>query len=160
MIQFEKLNPANKATYDEFLLNCGMRGCEYNFANLYLWGRQRAAFLNDSLVFFSQFNQRSVYLFPVCRGDLKQTIDAIIHDAHTRGIPCRLTGLTHDDCAELELLFPGRFRYHFDRDSFDYVYDINDLADLKGRKYQRKRNHYNRFRAAHPDCRLLPRICT
>ena len=111
MIQFEKLNPANKAAYDDFLLNCGMRGCEYNFANLYLWGRQRAAFLGNSLVFFSQFNQRSVYLFPVCRGDLKQTIDAIIHDAHTRDIPCRLTSLTHEDCDLLEALYPDQFRF-------------------------------------------------
>ena len=104
MIQFQKLNPANKAAYDAYLLNCGQRGCEYNFANLYLWGRQRAAFLEDSLVFFSQFNQRSVYLFPVCRGDVKETVDAIIHDARVRGIPCRLTSLTHDDCDMLEAL--------------------------------------------------------
>ena len=45
MIKFQKLNPADKAAYDAYLLNCGQRGCEYNFANLYLWGRQRAAFL-------------------------------------------------------------------------------------------------------------------
>ena len=87
MIQFQKLNPAEKATYDDFLLNCGQRGCEYNFSNLYLWGRLRAAFWEDSLVFFSQFNQRSVYLFPLYKGDPKPVLDAIIHDAKTRDIP-------------------------------------------------------------------------
>lgn len=156
MIQFHKLDPANKATYDAFLLNCGMRGCEYNFANLYLWGRQRAAFLNDSLVFFSQFNQRSVYLFPVWRGDLKQTIDAIIHDAHTRDIPCRITSLTHEDCDLLEALYPDKFRFHHDRNSFDYIYNIEELATLKGKKFQKKRNHLNKFKQSHPDYRLEP----
>lgn len=156
MIEFKKLAPANKAKYDEYLLNCGQRGCEYNFANLYLWGRQKAAFLEDSLVFFSQFNQRSVYLFPLCWGDLKTTLDAIIHDAHTRGIPCRLTSLTHDDCDTLEALYPGQFRIHHDRNSFDYLYAIEDLATLKGKKFQKKRNHLNKFKQLHPDYRLEP----
>ena len=97
-----------------------------------------------------------MYPFPVGTGDKKPVLEAIIQDARKRGIPCRLTGLTQDDCATLEQLFPGQLRYHFDRDSFDYVYDINDLADLKGRKFQRKRNHLNRFRDANPDHRLEP----
>ena len=156
MIQFQKLNPQEKAAYDEYLLNCGQRGCEYNFANLYLWGRQKAAFLEDSLVFFSQFNQRSVYLFPLCRGDLKNTIDAIIHDSQVRGIPCRLTSLTHEDCAALEALYPNKFRFHHDRNSFDYIYNIEDLATLKGKKFQKKRNHLNKFKQLHPDYRLEP----
>lgn len=154
MIQFQKLNPKEKAAYNEYLLNCGQRGCEYNFSNLYLWGRQKAAFLEDSLVFFSQFNQRSVYLFPLCRGNLKNTIDAIIHDAQSRGIPCRLTSLTHDDCDALEALYPNKFRFHHDRSSFDYIYNIEDLATLKGKKFQKKRNHLNKFKQLHPDYRL------
>lgn len=156
MIEFKKLDPANKAAYDEYLLNCEQRGCEYNFANLYLWGRQKAAFLDDSLVFFSQFNQKSVYLFPLCRGDLKKTLDAIIHDARTRGIPCRLTSLTHDDCDKLEALYPGQFRIHHDRNTFDYIYAIEDLATLKGKKFQKKRNHLNRFKLQHPNYQLAP----
>lgn len=156
MIEFKKLDPVNKAAYDEYLLNCEQRGCEYNFANLYLWGRQKAAFLDDSLVFFSQFNQKSVYLFPLCRGDLKKTLDAIIHDARTRGIPCRLTSLTHDDCDKLEALYPGQFRIHHDRNTFDYIYAIEDLATLKGKKFQKKRNHLNRFKLQHPNYQLAP----
>jgi len=156
MIEFHKLDPANKAAYDDFLLHCGQRGCEYNFANLYLWGRQRAAFINDSLVFFSQFNQRSVYLFPICRGDIKTTFDAIIHDAKTRDIPCRITSLSHEDCDLLEAIYPNQFRFHHDRDSFDYIYNIEDLATLKGKKFQKKRNHLNKFKQFHPDYRLEP----
>lgn len=155
MINFQPLDISQKADYDKFLLNCGERGCEYNFANLYLWGRQRAAFHEGNLAFFSQFSRRSVYLFPLGQ-DLKPTLDAIIHDAKMRGIPCRLTSLSQDDCALLERLYPGRFRYHFDRDGFDYIYAIRELAELKGRKYQRKRNHFNRFRQNHPDYTVAP----
>ena len=156
MIQFQKLDPANKAAYDKFLLNCGQRGCEYNFANLYLWGRQRAAFLGENLVFFSQFNQKSVYLFPLCHGNVKEVIDAIIHDARTRDIPCRLTSLSHEDCDLLESLYPDQFRFHHDRNSFDYLYNIEDLATLKGKKFQKKRNHLNKFKQLHPLFRVEP----
>ena len=156
MIDFQKLDLENKSRYDAILQHCNNRGCEYSFVNLFLWGRQKAAFYQDHLVFFSQFNKRSVYLFPVGQGDLRPVVEAIIHDAQMRGIPCRFTGLTHDDCAKLEQLFPGRFRYHIDRDTFDYIYAIEDLTTLAGRRFQKKRNHLNRFRADHPDHRLVP----
>lgn len=156
MIPFEPLDPEKKAEYDRYLQNDGERGCEYSFVNLYLWGRQKAAFLHDNLTFFSQFNRKSVYLFPVGCGEKRPVLEAVMEDAKKRGIPCRFTGLTQDDCALLERMYPGRFRFHFDRDAFDYVYDIQDLAELKGKKYQRKRNHLNRFRDNHPDHVLEP----
>ena len=156
MIDFQPLVLEQREYYGRYLRAGGERGCEYSFVNLYLWGRQKAAVVGENLVFFSQFNRKSVYLFPVGQGDKKQALDAIMADAKKRGIPCRLVGLTQDDCALLEKLYPGQLRYHFDRDSFDYVYDINDLADLKGRKFQKKRNHLNRFRENNPGYRLEP----
>lgn len=156
MIEFHSLDPSEKDRYNDILQNSGKRGCEYGFTNLYMWGRQKIAYLADHVVYFSQFNRKSVYLFPMGAGDQKPVLDAVIQDAKDRGIPCRFTGLSQEDCALLEQLYPGQFRYHTDRDSFDYVYDINDLADLKGRRFQKKRNHLNRFRAERPSCKLLP----
>ena len=156
MIEFQPFSPENRDKYNAILQTCGERGCEYSFANLCLWGRQKAALVHGNLAFFSQYNRRSIYPFPVGNGDLKATIDAIIHDAQARGIPCRLTGLTPTDCEKLEALYPGKFRFHPDRDFFDYVYDINALADLKGKKLQRKRNHINKFLQQHPDHTLEP----
>ena len=150
MIEFKSIRLEDKVRYEALLLQSGERGCEFSFANLYLWGRQQLAFLHGHGVLFSQFNRRTVYPFPVGDGDKKTVIDAIIADAAQRGIPCRITGLTEQNIASMQELYPGRFRYHCDRDSFDYVYAIDDLADLAGRKYQKKRNHFNRFRAAFP----------
>jgi len=156
MIDFQRLSLEKKSDYDRILQALDNRGCEYSFVNLYLWGRQKAAFLGDNLVFFSQFNRKSIYLFPVGPGDKKPALDAVMQDARERGIPCRLTGLNQDDCALLERLYPGQLRYHFDRDTFDYIYDIEALATLKGKKLQKKRNHLNRFRENNPDHTLEP----
>lgn len=155
MLNFAALQPEDKHLYDRFLLNCGERGCEYNFANLFLWGRQKATFHEGNLAFFCQFNRKSVYLFPLGE-HLKPTLDAIISDAHKRGIPCRLTSLTDADRALLEGWYPGQFYFQPDRDSFDYLYSIDALADLKGKKLQRKRNHCNRFLQCYPCCTTAP----
>ena len=156
MIDFQPMQLENREHYETLLRSCGERGCEYSFVNLYLWGRQKAALLGETLVFFSQFNRKSVYMFPVGTGDKKQALDAVMADARERGISCRLVGLTQADRDALETLYPGKWQYHFDRDTFDYVYDIDDLADLKGRKFQKKRNHLNRFREQNPGYRLEP----
>ena len=155
MIQFERLQLARRAEYDQYLQTAG-RGCGYSFANLYIWGRQRAAFTGGYLALFSQFDRKAVYPFPVGQGELRPVLDAIIADAGQRGIPCCITGMTKADCDLLESLYPGRFRFYHDRDGYDYVYHIDDLAELKGRKFQRKRNHVNRFFLLHPRCRLEP----
>lgn len=156
MIDFQPLDLSRKLEYDRYLMNCGERGCEYSFANLFLWGRQRAAFLGGYLAFFSQFSRRSVYPFPVGTGDIRPVLDTIIADANERGIPCRLTSLSGSDCQTLEALYPGKFRFHCDRAGFDYIYNVDDLADLKGRKYQRKRNHLHKFRNTHPNYTVRP----
>lgn len=150
MIDFQPLTLEDRAHFEKYLLDGTERGCEFSFANLYLWGRQRAAEVEGHLVLFSQFSRRSVYPYPVGTGDKTAVLEALMADAKERGIPCRITGLNQENMALIEEKFPGQFRFHCDRDSYDYIYDINDLADLKGRKYQKKRNHFNRFRDAYP----------
>lgn len=155
MIDFQKPDLANRGQYDAYLMHCGERGCEYSLVNLYLWGRQRVAFVDGFLTVFSQFRKVSVYPFPIGKGDLRKVLDAIIHDARARGLQCCLTSMTAEDCATLEEFYPGQFRFHPDREGCDYIYDIHNLADLAGRKYQRKRNHANRFWQQHPACRIV-----
>ena len=156
MISFERVDLHEKEKYDAYLKHCSGRGCEYSFVNLFLWGRQKTAFLRDHLVLFSQFNRQAVYPFPIGSGDKGEILDAIMEDAHQRGIPCYISSLTREDCDLLESLYPGRFRFHLDRDSFDYIYSIEDLAELKGRKFQKKRNFVNRFHQDHPHAQILP----
>ncbi len=155
MINFQKLDPARREEYEQYLLQGG-RKCEYSFVNLSIWGRQRAAFVDGFLVIFSQFDRKAIYPFPLGQGDVKPVLDAIIQDAKKRGIPCCITGMDAAQCDLLESLYPGKFRIYADRDTFDYVYHIDDLADLKGRKYQKKRNHFNKFVAANPTWRCEP----
>ena len=156
MIDFQKLRLPQREQYNEILFSCPPRGCEYSFANLSLWGLQKVAFLHGCVAFFSHFYGRSVYPYPIGNGDRRAVIEEILQDSKERGIPCRITGITDADREELETWFPGKFLLKPSRNGSDYVYAIDDLADLKGRKYQKKRNHTNRFRADHPDYTVVP----
>ena len=156
MIEFERITPDNGQAIRQHLLDCGARSCEYTFANLAIWGRQKAAFVEGFLVLFSQFDRRSIYPFPVGRGPLKPVLDTLIADARERGLLFRISAMGEKECKALEELYPGQFHFHSDRDGADYVYRISDLAELKGKRYQSKRNFANRFWANHPDAQVLP----
>ena len=156
MIDFQPLKLSHKGPYEQILFAGPTRGCESSFANRLIWGRQQVAFLHDCVVFFSHFNGRTLYPYPLGQGDRRRAVLALMEDARERGIPCRITNLLPQDREELEGWFPGKFTFRADRDGFDYVYAIEDLAELKGRKYQKKRNHCHRFYAMHPEAQALP----
>ena len=156
MIEFKRLKLSQKENYEKILLACPGRSCEYAFANMYLWGRQETAFFPDCVGFFSHFNGKSIYPYPMGSGDRRAVVETVIRDARERGIPCRITSMTKAESEELERWFPGKFLIRMDRDGFDYVYAIDELAELKGRKFQKKRNHVNRFYAEHPEAICVP----
>ncbi len=115
---------------------------------------RRLRFFPAALPFSPIFTEKAST--PIGTGDRRAIVEAVIQDAQARGIPCRFTSLTRPETEELESWFPGRFLFRPDRDGFDYVYAIDDLADLKGRKFQKKRNHVHKFQATHPDCLSVP----
>lgn len=156
MIDFKPVALENKPLYERYLLSEKERGCNYSFANLFLWGQQNMAVVHDHIVLFSHFNKLNIYPYPLGSGNKKPVIDAIIADAKERGIPCKIACLREDEQDILESLYPGKFRCYHDRDSSDYVYAIDDLADLKGRKYHRKKNHYNNFLKTYPKYTVEP----
>lgn len=156
MIDFRTIELKDKDLYNEHLYQDTDRGCQYSFSNLFMWGLQGIAFIHDHVVLFSRFDGNCFYPFPVGAGDKKAVLDAIFEDAKERGLcPC-LTGLTETDKQTVEKLYPNQFYFHADRGSYDYVYGINELADLKGRKFHRKRNHLKHFKKNHPDYVVTP----
>lgn len=154
MLNFQKITLQDQQLLRPVLATCGHKGCQYSFPNLYLWGRQQAAWVGESLVIFAQFDEALVYLYPVGGTDRAPAVEALLEDAAQRGIDFCLSAMSLEDCRELEAMFPGRFRFYADRADFEYIYEIEKLCTLAGKKNQRKRNQVNRFEAEHPNYRL------
>lgn len=155
MIEFRPIQIEDKLLYESLQRQDTPRGCEMSFANLFLWGEQKVANVNGQMAFFATFS-RSFYPFPVGVGDKKAAIDEIIRDAKERGIPLEITAICEAEKQILENLYPNEFEFTSNVNSFDYVYDINNLADLPGKKYHKKRTHLNNFVKNHPNYRVEP----
>ena len=128
--------------------------CEYSFASIYLWSRawpQQIARCGGRLLVRIQGKLGLCYLYPAGSGPLSAAVDALAQDAVGNGVPLTLVCVTEEQRAALEEACPGRFAFEEDRDGFDYLYDINRLADLPGKKLHAKRNHIRRFDDQFPD---------
>ena len=137
----------------------GSMGCEYNFDNIYLWSRaypQKIARQGDRLLVQIQGKLGTSYLYPAGSGPLAPALDTLEADAASRGIPLTLVCVTGVQRQLLEEQFPGRFSWQEDRDGWDYLYDVNRLADLGGKKLHAKRNHIHRFDERFPDWMFEP----
>lgn len=156
MIDFRPIELNDRPIYNQYLYQNAPKGCEYSFANLFMWGLQDICFLHNHVILYSQYNNRCFYPFPIGSGDKTLVLNSIFLDAKERGVcPC-MTGLNEEDKKILESLYPNQFYFHEERSGFDYIYDIHHLADLKGRKLHRKRNHLKHFKKQHPDYRITP----
>ena len=153
MIEFQAPTPADKAWVDELLALGNLRGCDYNFTNLFVWQkayRFELARMGNFLLIRLRGRTGNSYMYPAGSGDIAAAVRALETDAAERGEPLRLVCLTPPQMAELEEFFPGRFTCTADRDGYDYLYDIDRLADLGGKKLHAKRNHIHRFEENNP----------
>jgi hypothetical protein len=159
MIDFKEVDVNDKKWIDPLLSLADLSGCHQNFTNIYAWApnyHNQVAWVGDFLMVRGEENGLPYYFYPPGQGDLKEALAVLRADALARGNEFMLAGISPENGAILDSLYPGRFRYEEMRDSFDYVYTLEGLASLAGRKYQAKRNHINRFKQNHPDWRFEP----
>jgi hypothetical protein len=165
-ILFSPLGIEDKALYDSYYDRTGTRISDLNFVSRMAWW---AAFNYEKAVIDNTFvvlSPRSVF------SDLHFSVPlGLTSAAHLEGIIDKLWPQYADRFAEatgqqphLRFLYLEkeelRFfnfldRYHTHclmKPAFsDYVYNGSDLATLKGKFYNGKRNHLNKFMRAYPD---------
>ena len=155
MLNFHAPSAKDYEWIHPILYRAGLPGADYTFQSMYFWecyyGEVGLAegFVTQHLT----QDGFEIYLYPAGEGDVRPALEAIFADAKERGGKLRLRGVTQDRREELERLYPGKFSFTAYRDSFDYIYTVEELTELHGKKLQAKRNHCNRFEQDHPDAR-------
>lgn len=149
MLDFRPLSPEDAAWLRPVLQETEHISCEYSPACMVMWGNASIAKCGEFYVPMVTYAGKSLYLRPIGAGDFTSVIPALLEDSCQRGIPFRMYGLTPDARAKLEEKFD--FVYTTNRDNADYLYSVDSLSSLSGRKLQSKRNHINRFESEHPD---------
>jgi hypothetical protein len=148
MIHFHDPKLSDQTWVRPLLRAEGLTLCSYNFVTLFCWKdayRFQLARLNDRLLVRLQSFYGHAYLWPAGEGDPLPAIDALAQDAASFGEPLRLIGLTRYHKNWLTANCPDRFAFALVRDGCDYLYSVDRLADLPGKKLHAKRNHIHRL---------------
>ncbi len=137
--EFKPVGLDDKGVFDEFLERQASEVCELNFANIYMWKdseNPRWTTLNGSLCVLVEPDFEPSYFLPPVGGErVLETIAALL------GRAPRLSRVPEDFAAR----YGAGFQVEEDRGNFDYVYSREELAELKGKKYDGKRNRIRKF---------------
>lgn len=125
---------------------------EYCFLGHLVWQRKYDFELlnfdssEQSIVIYVKKNL--AYRFPIVKNseEIKNVILKIIqHDELNKNSSLSFERITLEQKQFLEENFTGLFSFEEQRGDFDYIYSIDSLINLSGRKYSKKRNHINGF---------------
>lgn len=151
MVTFHPIQLEDQGWIQELFGKQRRFSCEYCFGNHFIWRntyRNQAARIGDYAILMLESEGVQRFLYPAGEGELYPVIEELLGYAKERGIPFRMFSASREDVEELEALFPGKFQFTCNRDFADYIYRVEDLIRLAGRKYHGKRNHIARFQAA------------
>ena len=154
MLSFKKITIEDKEAITSYTYAGAYQNCDYAFANMCSWHflYDSEYVISDGFLFIRFYiedkgSKRLAYMYPVGNGNLKDAIDILGKDAEEMGRPLLILGITPESKENMEALFPSHFAYIKERNYFDYIYLREDLTTLKGRKFQSKRNHINKFKS-------------
>lgn len=150
MLNFQAVTINDKDIIDNFFRTSTFRNCDFSFSNIYCWKHKyRTTYTINSGFLFLRFyagGKKAGYMFPLGKGDLRVALDILIKDAEERNEPFRMYALTMDMFNHIQLAYPGKFMFQSQRSWSEYIYKSEDLIHLKGKKFQPKRNHINKFK--------------
>ena len=160
-IGFKDVELGDKPVFDRFFQATGHNNSECTFTYYYMWrkaGRIKWAIVEGCLCILLDFFGKPFFFPPygATRENFRAVIDKMKAHLAASGYPFYMRAVTKPFLALFRAAAPGRFSFTLSRDSADYIYRGDDLRELRGRKYDGKRNHINAFLRAHPDFRYLP----
>ncbi|MGP1448031.1 MAG: DUF2156 domain-containing protein [Candidatus Limimorpha sp.] len=150
MIPFKDLCLEDRDTILKYTLPSQNASCDLSFSSLMAWKFMydtQFAIIEDFLVFRYHDGIKTAYMIPIGTGnDIEPVINLLIEDAKLHGFPFLMLASHNYLNKKLTEKQMERFSFSCNRNLSEYVYNREDLALLKGSKYQAKRNHVNKFR--------------
>ena len=152
---FPDLKPVtleDRKIFEGHLGRAAFGACEMNFANVFIWRgseHPRWTLLNGNLcVLVEPDFEPPYFLLPAGGTDAERTVEACL------GVAPRISRVTE----EFVVAHGAPFRVEEDPENFDYIYRVEDLAALRGKRYDGKRNRIRKFEStfAHEYHALTP----
>lgn len=157
MFELQDFKIENRDEINKYLHRKCSQNSEFTFTNLFMWRKSygiKYVILNDMLCVMPKHgNGPRSATFPIGfikpdgkEADIKPVVNQLLEYLKQSGETPLLR--LYDDKTVNKLIeaFPGEFLISEDINSFDYVYRIEDLINLSGKKYHSKKNHINKFK--------------
>ncbi len=147
-MEFFKIGLEDKEWMDRLLSQEHLPACELCFGNNFIWGEGYDVYAAKSHgcgVIRCEFDGEINYSFPFGNGDKRKVIEDLLDTSKSEGKELVIYPVVDEMKDMLYEWFPGRFDITENRADFDYIYTVEKLTELKGRKLSSKRNHIARF---------------
>ena len=131
---------ADKERFDRLFQQLPPRISELTFAGLYLFRHAHAyrlTMIGDALVILGRSYDGVPFFFPPLSGDIPAALDRLFAD--------QLPLYGADELFVARYLTGRPCEIVADRDNADYLYRRDDLAELRGQRYHKKKNRLNVF---------------
>ncbi|MFZ7104033.1 MAG: DUF2156 domain-containing protein [Peptococcaceae bacterium] len=155
MIKFQSIQLSDKDVFDRYFRDARYEGSESTFTNLFMWKecyQIEWAIVDDFLCVKPKIDNVNFLLppYPLKDADPTKPLDKLIAYFTENNLPFLMKAVSPGVKEVLAEKCPGKFEFFEERGVYDYVYLTEDLIELKGRKYHRKRNHLKNFKKQYP----------
>lgn len=150
---FKKLELSDKEEIEKFT-HLYPPYSDYNFASLWTYNIDDAveiSVLNNNLViiFIDYLSNERFYSFMGTENVL-ETTDMLIKDAENKNL-LKFLKFIPEEAVTDDLKKTSKFLVEEDRNHFDYILSISELANLEGSKHYGKKKQLNIFEKTYPD---------
>ena len=147
------LTLADREAVSALLLERPRQQSELTFTNLFIWRDAYQLQLSDvggALAIFSwRADPEDSFLFPPLGETANaDTVRRCLEHMAASGHAAVMARATQADLGRLGIT-ADELTIESDRDNWDYVYLVQDLIELRGNRYHRKRNHLEQFTSQH-----------
>lgn len=146
---FKDINMESREMLNPYFDLVDYEACEYCFNTLYMWQHlyKTGYYIGDGFaVIVAEYEGNTFSILPLAKKeDMPRVIQFVVDYFEKEQKKIYFRGITKEVVDFLKENYPGKFNYIEERDLFDYVYDGENMRELKGRKNVKKRNHINYF---------------
>ena len=154
MLEFKTPQIEDKAWVDQCFKHLKTMNCDYTFGNMFVWSTEYSTKIcrfKDFFICSWGMGKEKNFGMPVGKGDFKEAVEEVIKYAKANDIMPRFYGVTEAYVEMLNENFPDAFQFLYDESYGDYIYEVEKMASLKGKKYHGKRNHITNFKKNNPN---------
>ncbi len=157
MFALEEITIEKKDLFHQYLRRKCSQNSEFTFTNLFMWRKSydmRYVIINDMLCIMPKHadGPRSA-TFPIgfvredgTEGDIVPVIEELLSYFEEVGEEPLIRLYDDVTVEKLTKAFPDKFIITEDVNSFDYVYSVEELTNLSGKRFHGKKNHVNKFK--------------